>query len=165
MAASDAFRKALVAGDAALLWKMWGTWFPDFPQPQSQGDAEIHLHAARSAAGSIAIRLRCYSHHWLTERGLPSLLPAELLPQAERYTPKVAAGVGFSWGSRSRIMQTAKPEVMKAVGDRIEELAADGILESDPGKVQREMIYAKNRVLHELFGNRTKLLEETNREK
>lgn len=65
------------------------------PQPESDEEALRAMHAARTAASSIPLRLRAYSHAWLAERGLPSLLPDELRPRAERMYPVPAIAVGL----------------------------------------------------------------------
>ena len=72
-------------------------------------------------------------------------------PKAERMYPRVAAAAGFAWNSSSAILRPAKPYVDRAVGDRVEELFANG----DGGNtelVKREMIDTKNRTLKHLFG-------------
>lgn len=157
----SAFRRALAEGDVAMLWRLWGKLNPGAYQPANWQEAEIQLHLARAAADSVAIRLRCYSHHWLKERGLASPLPEALKPDAERFQPKVASAVGFAWTSTSEYLRAARPAVMAAVGQRIEEMAADGMLETQPDKVRAEMMLTKNRVLHKLFGNPAALKKGT----
>lgn len=161
MAKRDALRDALIAGDVDLLQRMWATWFPHAYRPQNWQEAEIQLHLARTKAQNVPLRLRCYSHHWLIERELPSMLPDDLKPKAESYRPKIASAVGFAWGTHSKIMKPAEPIIVRAVSDRIEEMALDGMLESNPDGVRTEMLLTKNRVLHKLFGNIASLLKET----
>jgi hypothetical protein len=146
-------RAALIAGDVDLLRRMWGAWFPNSPQPKDWQEAQVQLHAARTAAESVPVKLRCFSHHWLVERGLASLLPDRLRPSADQYCPRVTPGVGFAWSSGSAVLRPAKAEIEAAVGARIEEMAADGLLTKDPDGVRDEMMFTKNRTLHALFGN------------
>lgn len=157
MSKQGGFLGALADGDVGLLWRMWGAWFPDQPQPANWQEAEIQLHAARSATEGVETRLRCYSHHWLADRGLPSLLPDELKPAAEQHRPKIVSAVGFSWDSNSPLLKPAKGNIVAAVTARINEMAADGLLEKDPDYVRREMMFTKNRALFSLFGNTASL--------
>jgi hypothetical protein len=129
---------------------MWSSVNPHLPQPANAEDAEVCLHLARTAAATIDIKLRAYSHRWLTERKYPSQLPDKLKPRAERMFPVVASAAGFAWGSASAILQPAKPYVDRAVSARVEELFANG----DGHKVdlvRDEMISTKNKTLKSLF--------------
>jgi hypothetical protein len=56
----------------------------------------VMLHMARTAAKSIPMGLRAYSHRWLVDHGLPSQLPDELKPKAERMYPQVVSAVGIA---------------------------------------------------------------------
>lgn len=151
MAARDDFRAALMDGDVRLLRRIWARAMPHLPQPKDAADAEVCLHVARTATKSIPLKLRAYSHRWLVERELPSQLPDELKPEAERLYPKIAASVGYGWNSNSTILKPAKPIIERAVGDRIEELAADGQL-GNIQLVRDEMRITKDKTLKSLFG-------------
>lgn len=156
---ASAYRRALAEGDVAALWRMWGRFHPHDYQPANWQEAEIQLHVARTGAQSVSDRLRCYSHHWLIERKLLSMLPNELLPKVEQYRPKIVSAVGFAWGTSSGLLRTAEPIITAAVNQRIEEMAADGLLETDPDGVRTEILLTKNRTLHGLFGNISHLKE------
>jgi hypothetical protein len=72
--------------------------------------------------------------------------------------PKVSAAAGFAWGASSRLLQPARPYVLGAVSDRVEELFANG----DGDKtdlVRSEMIETKNNTLRKLFGFREDVKE------
>lgn len=74
------FRRCLLNGDAAGLLSLARKVTPH----EAPGDlkaAEYQMHLARSFAGSIPLKLRRYSHRWLAERGVGSLLPEHLWPK------------------------------------------------------------------------------------
>jgi hypothetical protein len=93
MATPDEFRAALASGDVRLVRKAAAIAFPHLPQPETDEDAEVLMHVARTEATSLPLRLRAWSHRWLTERGHPSHLPDELKPKAEQIHPVIAEGV------------------------------------------------------------------------
>jgi hypothetical protein len=72
---------------------------------ESDAEALVTLHHARTQAESIALKLRAWSHRWLLEHGYPSGLPDHLKPSAERIYPRVVEGVGISVNFRSPILQ------------------------------------------------------------
>lgn len=157
----SAFRHALDEGDVAMLWRMWGKLFPERYQPANWQEAEIQLHVARAASASTATKLRVYSHYWLLERSMPSPLPDELKSKAEQFRPRIVSGVGFSWNAKSDILRAAKGTIVAAVTARIEEMAADGLLETNPDLVRQEMLFTKNKTLAGLFGNTASLTGRT----
>lgn len=159
MAARGEFRQALIDGDFRRCAAMWRVVRPHLPQPNNDGEAEIQMHAARTCT-RLPLKLRAYSHRWLTERNLPSLLPDHLRPKAEQLCPKVVPAVGFAWGSGHTLLQPAKPIIEGAVHKTISELAADGMLDRDPGFVRNQMLLTKNRTIHALFGRIQTLLKE-----
>lgn len=159
MAARDAFLRALVDGDVRTLRRMWSRVSPHLPQVDA-ADGETCMHIARTATKGVPLKCRAYSHRWLEERGYPSQLPDKLKPQAERMYPRVASAAGFAWSSSSEILRPAKPIVDRAVGDRVEDLFANG--DGDKTElVRREMIDTKNRTLKHLFGFRNDVSEVT----
>jgi hypothetical protein len=85
---SAAMRSILKDLDVHAAKRAWGE--PD--------DAKtlVMLHMARTAAKSIPMGLRAYSHRWLVDHGLPSQLPDELKPKAERMYPQVVSAVGIA---------------------------------------------------------------------
>ena len=94
-----AMREALASIDVIMLRRLWAHLSPHLPQPASDADVLISAHLARTAADSMTIQDRAYSHRWLTERGLPSQLPDRLKPSAEQICPRVITSVGIAVGS------------------------------------------------------------------
>lgn len=147
----DDFRAALEVGDVRLVRKMWAAFMPHLPQPSAK-DAEAAMHAARTAADTVSFKARAWSHRWLSELGLPSLLPDRLRPRAERACPRVATSVGISVNFRSPWMRPAAAEVRGAMEAAVEDCYANG--DTDPAIIQRHMFAAKDRTMHALFGKR-----------
>lgn len=146
------FRQLLEAGDARALRRAWHKLMPTMPQPDSDEQAELTMHVARTASVMVSFKARAYSHRWLTERSMPSQLPDELRPKAERMYPVVAEGVGVSVGFVSKWMAPAALEVRGAMNDAIEECYADR--RTDPAFVSSRMAEAKEKTLRALFGKR-----------
>lgn len=150
MAARDAFKEALETGDVRRLRRIWQSQFPHLPQPRDRREAEISLHIARTAADTVAFRLRAYSHAWLNERGLPSKLPDGLKPKADRIYPQVQEAVGISLNTSKEWLAPALPIVRKAMADSVEDCFANG--DRDPQLVKAQMMEAKDRTFRSLFG-------------
>lgn len=93
------------------------------------------MHRARTEASSLRFRLRAYSHRWLVDRGIPSGLPDELRPKAERIYPVVVDAVGVSVHSRRR--EEAKA-IQTAMSSKVLEMYADG--DKDPALVKKEIM-------------------------
>jgi hypothetical protein len=144
------FRQALEAGNARRLRGLWAKLFPHLPQLASDEQAEIVMHRARTEAQSVSFRHRAYSHRWLSERGLPSGLPDELKPKAERVYPIVVAGVGISVNSRSSYMRAACDEIRGSMEVAVEDCFAER--RTDPAFVSERMREAKARTVKALFG-------------
>lgn len=98
--AAPHLRQALEDGDCDVLAKLWRHIAPHLPGPKTRAEIEIVLHSARTQAGSVTFRKRAYSHRWLMERGLPSHLPDDLRPKAERIYPRIVEGVGIAVKAR-----------------------------------------------------------------
>lgn len=110
------------------------------------------LHGARTAAESMPLKLRAYSHRWLIERGYPSQLPDKLKPKAEQMFPKVAEGVGIACKTNNKYLKPAMPIIQKAMGDAVEDCFANG--DRDPKLVKSQMMLAKDREFKALFGRK-----------
>lgn len=149
---SNQFRQLLEAGDFKTLRRGWAELMPNMPQPRTDAEAEQTMHVARTVSVSIPFRLRAYSHRWLTERNLPSQLPDNLRPRAERMYPQVVEAVGIGVNFTSRWMKPAAAEVQGAMSDAVEECFADG--ERDPVVVKARMFEAKEKTMKALFGKR-----------
>lgn len=137
------FRLLLERGDPKALRAAWKRVAPHLPQPESDAQAEIAMHHARTQATSIPMKLRHYSHAWLVERNLPSALPPE-------DQPRIAEAVGISVNFRSGILAPAASEVSKAMENAVEDCYANG--DRDVATVRKQMDEAKERTLHALFG-------------
>lgn len=145
------FRNLLEDGDVPGLMAAWGELFPGMPQPSSFGEAEIAMHMARTASESVSFKLRAYSHRWLDERDLPSQLPDELKPRAERLYPVAACAVGISVNARSEWMRPAMIEVRGAMETAVLDAEADRRL-ADSDFVKARMNEARARTMKQLFG-------------
>lgn len=145
-------QRILREGDFRALRKHWSDVFPHLPGPTSDSDAEIVLHHARTQANAIPFKLRAYSHRWLSERELPSGLPDELKPRAERIYPTVAEAVMISVGAKSELMKPAVPIVRGAMEDAVNQALADGKM-GDPVFVRARIQEARQQTIRELFGS------------
>jgi len=144
-------RLLLEAGDVAGCRAYWARHAPGMPQAQDADQAEIVMHLARTATESLAFRPRAYSHRWLLERDLPSQLPDNLKPAADRLYPERKIAVGISVNFRSEYMKGAEAEVRGAMEHAVLDAEADGRLE-DSVHVSRRMREAKARAMRALFG-------------
>jgi hypothetical protein len=151
MAVADQFRAALAEGDIKALRRLWAHAAPHLPPLKSDADAELALHHARTQAISIDFRLRAYSHAWLTERGLPSGLPDDLRPRAERMYPIVVEAVGVAVLASREEFRPAAREIAQAMFETVAEAQADGV--SDPSILRARMGEARRRARARLFGS------------
>lgn len=133
-------RRCLVDLDAVQARTLWGHIAPHLPAPRTDAEALVALHMGRTAAASIPLRLRAYSHAWLTERGLPSQLPDRLRPWAERVYPVAVGMVGVAVKSQYPVVVKA---IQGAMVDAIEDCYANG--DEDPAIVKPQMMAARRR--------------------
>lgn len=145
------FRRAIEDGDFKALRILHETALPHLPGPKSDAEAEASLHMARTQASWLELKRRAYSHRWLTERNLPSMLPDELKPKAERLYPKVVSAVGISVNVKGDWLQPAVPIVRGAMEAAVLEAEADGKL-LDSAFVTARMKEAREKAWRELFG-------------
>lgn len=145
------FRALLEAGDIDGLRRHWAAAMPGLPQPDSREKAEIAMHYARTTAESIALRARAWSHRWLSERGLPTGLPDELRPKAERMFPAVAEAVMISVNFSNPLLKPAAAEVRRAMEGAVMDCYTSG--KREPGFVTARMNEARERTLRALFGD------------
>jgi hypothetical protein len=92
----DHFRAALETLDVELTRKIWAHAMPHLPQPETDDETLTAMHAARTAMESMSFSKRAYSHAWLMERMLPSQLPDNLRPRAQRRYPQTMSAVGIA---------------------------------------------------------------------
>lgn len=114
---NEHFRQALEELDVALARKIWAHVMPHMPQPASDDETIVCMHIARTAMQSIRFRSRAYSHAWLVERALPSQLPDQLRPLAERMYPQPVAAVGIAVRYRTPISLAIRGAMEGAVLD------------------------------------------------
>lgn len=134
------FRRCLVDLDTVTARKLWAQASPHLHQPANDEEALVMLHYARTEARSVAFRLRAYSHRWLVDQGLPSALPDELKPKAERIYPKVVEAVFV--GVISNIVGV-KEGLTEAMRSAVEEAYADG--KTDPDFLRARIVDAQDR--------------------
>lgn len=145
------FRDLLESGDVEGLRAHSACHSPNMPQPESREAAEIVMHRARTEAESISLRARAYSHAWLCARSLPSGLPDELKPKADRIYPVAALAVGISVNARSEWMKPAMAEVYGSMECAVLDAHAHGRLADTPF-VKARMNEARERTMRALFG-------------
>lgn len=90
---ADDLRHVLYSLDVAGARRLWCSISPA-PQPATDDEILATLHLARTQSRAVRFRQRAYSHYWLLDHGLPSGLPDQLRPRAERLYPVVVEGVG-----------------------------------------------------------------------
>lgn len=151
MNVAGAMRRALIDLDIPLVRKVWQFISPHLPQPVSDEDALVSMHVARTASKSVPLNLRAYSHAWLRERGLPSQMPDELKPSAERLYPVVVGAVGISVNSKHVEVQRGVHGAMRGV---VLDCYANG--DDDPKIVKPRMMEARRNELKGLYGLRGK---------
>lgn len=145
-----AFCELLETADVEGLRAFWRERSPHLPQPRTRADAEIIMHRARTESSAISLRKRAYSHAWLCERELPSGLPDELKPKAQRLYPIVKTGVGISINAKSEWLKPAAAEIQSAMEDAVSDAYAEGRI--DPAFVSARMAEARSKTERALFG-------------
>lgn len=123
MNARSAARRCIMEADAATALRLWPEIFPQYPPLGTEADALVVLHTARTAMQTIPPRQRFWSHRWLRERGLPSRLPDNLRPRAERMYPKIAEGVLIAINTKYPAVRVA---IQRATSDAIMDCYANG---------------------------------------
>lgn len=132
--AASTVRSFLESGDAVGLGKLTGL------KVKTRHDMLKILHMARTQTQSIDLAKRQYSHRWLKERGLPSMLPEKDHP------PEKAVSVGIAVKSAVPVVQVALHDAMR---DAVLVAYADG--EKDPKRIKALMMEAKERELRGLM--------------
>ena len=131
MALADDFRECIVCLDVKRARKIWAVANPGLPQPETDAQAEITLHAARLSMKSLPPRLKEYSRRWLEER---AALP--------RHVYGVGISVKAGSPNRAEMARAMEAAMAQAVLDALQ----DGVsLETDADEVSRRMIRARDR--------------------
>lgn len=137
------FHRCLIELDVAGVRRLWAR-FETEHQPTTANEALIALHHARTRAQSVPFNMRAYSHRWLCERDLPSGLPDELKPKAERVHSRIVEAVGVSVKAMSEANVPLAKAIERAMSDAVAEAYADG--KRDPEFVKARMEEARARV-------------------
>lgn len=140
----------LEAGDVRAFRAGFAKAFAHLPQPKTDREAEIMLHSARTQTQGVTFAKRAYSHRWLTERNLPSSLPDQLRPKAERLYPRIVTAVGIACGSLNPALKPLADAVRRSMENAVQDCYANG--DTDPGIVKQQMLIARKTELHRLVG-------------
>lgn len=143
------FKAALEQCDVPLVRKIWAHLFPNMPQPKTDEAALATIHYARTLM-PIDLKLRAYSHAWLLERALPSGLPDNLRPSAQRLYPITVGVVGIACHGNSEIGKMVAPIIQGAMSDAVLECYADG--HQEPEIVKPRMMEARKTTIRKLLG-------------
>lgn len=147
---SSDVRSALERIDIDAIRRLWAHVAPHLPQPKGDYGVQVMIHSARTQCRSIAFRYRAYSHQWLLANGLPSPLPDQERPRAERRDFQFAVGVGIAIKATTPLGRAVKPAVVRACGARAAELVGNGVLDSTV--LSREIQKTRARTLKALIG-------------
>ena len=142
---ASAFRAALYDGDVSRTRHLWAQVSPEMPQPQTDDEAEVIMHQARTAADSVPMQKRIYSHAFLDERGLPSHLPDGMKPPRERHGPPVifpAALIAVGSLSRSADRREEAKAMERAMADAVGDMIVSGI--TDRERIAKRMWEARD---------------------
>lgn len=134
---AEELRRCLVDCDIVAIRELWTHISPHLPPPADDGEALIQIHLARTATERIPFRFRAYSHKWLTERKIHSLLPDELRPRAERMYPRIVSAVGVCVATIGNKKTDYHHHVSTALCEVVENFYADGI--EDPVVISAAM--------------------------
>jgi hypothetical protein len=141
----------MVEMDVERARKIWPLIAPHLPPISNDQEMLSTLHLARTQSEVLALKLRYYSHCWLIERGLPTMLPDHLRPSAERMYPRSQTAVGISINTKSELFGPVMTKVRGAMEDAVLEIYADGRSE-DTGLIKRRMFEARHRIIKKLLG-------------
>ena len=146
------FRQCLQDIDVAGIRKVWAHISPHLPQPETDDDALIALHMARTQSDAMTLKERAYSHRWLSDIGMPSQLPDNLKPSAERIYPKVVEAVGIANANMQKDdgLRPLREAVQKGMMDAVEDCFANN--DRDPALVTKRMFEARSTVRKQMLG-------------
>jgi len=146
----EIMRRALEEHDVLTCCKLWEAVAPGMPHQKDPETACARMHIACTMADNVALRSRAYSHRWLLDHGLPSRLPDELKPKAERMFPKIADAIGIACGGTSELGRAIAPLVQGAMESVVLEHYADGV--KDPRIIKPRMLEARKTTVKKLLG-------------
>ncbi len=136
--------------DVPAMRRLWASVGALYHQPKTDHEALSTLHYARTISEQMSTRARVYSHRWLLDYNLPSGLPDDLKPAADRLYPRIAEAVGLSLNTRSELLKPILPLVQAEMNDAISEAFADG--RKDTPHVRMRMAEAKTKAMKKLVG-------------
>ena len=151
MDSNAAIKQCLEEMDVDGIRSLWHLVAPDAPQPETDFEAMVTLHMARTQMKIMTKRQRYYSHRWLLDHDQMSLLPDEERPSAERMYPQIKRSVGISLGSQSSMMEPALPVIRGEMEKAVLEVYADGRKDDIPFLKER-MRLAREGAVKKLFG-------------
>jgi hypothetical protein len=112
--------------DTAGAMKLWKHVKPDMPQPENEHQALVLIHYARTQMRKMPNKLRFYSHCWLVGESLPSALPDNMRPRAQRMYPIIVKAVGVGSGSFGGVKRPFNIAIQSVMVDAVKECQADG---------------------------------------
>jgi hypothetical protein len=148
---ADEFARCLVTCDVPGIRRLWKHVQPNLTQPNNDREALFCIHNARTQMGTLSLRLRAYSHAWLLDHGLPSALPDELKPKAERMYPRTVEAVGIACKGSSEIGRSIAPIIQGAMVNAVLDIYADQ-RSPDPVFVKGRMMDARRSTIKKLIG-------------
>lgn len=138
------FRRCLAELDVEGARRVWAYVAPHLPQLGDDRHALAMLHYARTQSESSPLIHRAYSHRWLSDNGLPSGLPDNLKPKAERIYPRIVEAVGVAVKAFSEASAPMARALERAMSNAVAECYADGV--TDVETVRARMREAYNKV-------------------
>ena len=150
MGARREFQQALRDRDVPALMRLAKLLFPADQQPKDEREAVAMMHIARTSASFLSISARAYSHFWCQDHGVPSMLPAHLLPKAEQHRPTVQKAVGIALATGKEWLKPAIPMLGMAMAKQVTDNAE--LIDSNPGLLRDKILFAKGDEFKRLFG-------------
>lgn len=144
------FARCLNELDVKVARKLWLHVFPGLPVPKTDKDMLATLHLARTTSPLADQMKRYYSHRWLLDNGLISMLPDPLRPVAERvYPTKTPPSVGIALAG-STWFKPAIPLIRGEMEKSVLETMGDDV--DDPTVIRSRLLQAGEKEKHKLFG-------------
>jgi hypothetical protein len=148
-----AMKQCLEEVDVIGIRKLWFEVRPNMPQPATDYEALVSIHMARTNFPTLTARQRYYSHRWLLDHNMPSLLPDKEKPSAEKMYPKIVSGVGISVSGRELDPElSVAPHIQHAMEYAVEEAYAEG-KQDDILHIKHRMLLARKKVIKKLLGD------------
>lgn len=144
-------RRCLLELDVAAHRRLHRHLCPHHDQPATDREALITMHLARAMRADLPLKARAYSHRWLLDNGLPSPLPDNLKPMADRLYPRVAEAVMVSAMARSDMFKPAAALIQNAMVAVAEDTFATD-KKVDHIKLRADLREARVVAINQLFG-------------